>query len=275
MRSPTNFAQRLAGAWDVQGSMLCVGLDPDLRRLPAAVLREPDPIFAFLRAIVDATAPWCAAFKPQIAYFAAIGAERSLERLLAHIEARHPAHLRLLDAKRGDIGDTAVMYAREAFERYGADAVTVSPYLGPEGFAPFAEDPARGCFLLCRTSNPDSDVMQLHGEPPLYQRVAALAAGEWNRNGNLGLVAGATQPTALAEIRDLAGSLPLLVPGVGAQGGDVEAAVRAGRDSRGRGMLINSSRAILYASAGDDFASAAAAVARQTHQSIQAAAGAQ
>lgn len=267
-----SFMQRLARAWETNDSMLCVGLDPDLRRLPVPTLRDPDPIFTFLREIVDATAPYCAAFKPQIAYFAAARAEHSLERLLAHIAARHPAHIRLLDAKRGDIGDTAAMYAREAFERYDADAVTVSPYLGPEGFAPFVADPARGCFLLCRTSNPDSDVIQLHGSPPMYQRVAALAAGEWNRQGNLGLVAGATQPAALAEIRQLAGDLPLLVPGVGAQGGDVEAAVRAGRDVRGRGMLINSSRAILYASAGEDFAVAAAEVARRTHEDIQRAA---
>jgi orotidine-5'-phosphate decarboxylase len=272
MSSATTFTQRLAGAWQAHDSMLCVGLDPDLRRLPAAVLREADPIFTFLREIVDASAPFCAAFKPQIAYFAAVGAERSLERLMTYIATHHPAHLRLLDAKRGDIGDTAAMYAREAFVRYVADAVTVSPYLGPEGVAPFVADPARGCFLLCRTSNPDSDVMQLHGSPPLYQRVATLAAGEWNGNGNLGLVAGATQPAALADIRRLASDLPLLVPGVGAQGGDVEAAVRAGRDSQGRGMLINSSRAILYASAADDFPEAAAAVARQTHQAIQAAA---
>ena len=267
-----HFSERLEQAWAQHDSMLCVGLDPDLRKLPECVLREVDPIFSFLRAIVDATAPHCAAFKPQIAYFAAAGAERSLERVMDYIARQHPKHFRLLDAKRGDIGDTAEMYAREAFERYGADAVTVNPYLGPEGFEPFLRDPARGCFLLCRTSNAGSDEVQLHGRTPLYQTIALAAAGRWNSQGNLGLVAGATQPAALAEIRRLAKDLPLLVPGIGAQGGDVQAVVSGGRSSAGYGLLINSSRAILYAAADRGFAEAAGAAAEHACREIRQAA---
>ncbi len=267
-----HFRERLEQAWAHHDSMLCVGLDPDLRKLPDCMLREADPIFSFLRAIVDATAPYCAAFKPQIAYFAAAGAERSLERVMDYIANRHPKHVRVLDAKRGDIGDTAEMYAREAFERYGADAVTVNPYLGPEGLEPFTRNPERGCFLLCRTSNSGSDEIQLHGQTPLYQFIASAAATRWNGQANLGLVAGATQPAALAEIRRLAADLPLLVPGIGAQGGDVDAAVAAGRSANGYGLLINSSRAILYAGADAAFAGAASAAAERACQQIRQAA---
>ena len=264
-----HFEDRLQRCWHRLPSMLCVGLDPDLRRLPEIVLREADPVFAFNKAIIDATADFCCAFKPQIAYYAAIGAERSLERTMGYLANRFPEHLRLLDAKRGDIGDTASMYAVEAFDRYDADALTANPYLGPEGFAPFVARADRGCFLLCRTSNAGSDVLQGHGDPPLFEQIAKAASSQWNSNRNLGLVAGATDAAALGRIRHIAPDLPLLVPGIGAQGGDLAETLLHGARSDGFGLLINSSRGVIYASSGADFAEAARVAAQATHLAIQ------
>jgi len=200
--------------------------------------------------IVDATAPYVCAFKPQIAYFAAAGAEAALERIITYVHDNHPLLPVILDAKRGDVGSTARQYAREAFERYDADAVTVNPLLGPESVEPFLEYPERGVILLCRTSNPGSDWLQLQpAEDPLYLRVAQ-AALDWNRNDNLMLVAGATQPAELARIRERVGDMPLLVPGVGAQGGDLQAVLARGCDSRGQGLVINSARGVIFAGEG-------------------------
>ena len=263
------FEDRLLRCWQRLPSLFCVGLDPDLRRLPAIVLREADPIFAFNKAIIDATADFCCAYKPQIAYYASVGAERSLERTMDYLRNHYPDHLRLLDAKRGDIGDTADMYAVEAFDRYDADALTANPYLGPEGFAPFVARSDRGCFLLCRTSNAGSDVLQGRGTPPLFEVVAQHAAEHWNANRNVGLVAGATDVTALARIRQVAPDLPLLVPGVGVQGGDLDAAVRHGCRTDGLGLLISSSRGVIYASPDGDFADAARRAAQSNHLAIQ------
>lgn len=251
--------------------MLCVGLDPDPARLPPHLAGAPDAILRFCREIVDATADLACAFKPQVAYFAAQRAEEQLEALIAHIHERHPGVPVVLDAKRGDIGPTAEQYAREAFERYRADAVTVNPYMGFDSVEPWLEHAGRGVILLCRTSNPGgADLQSLDvGGERLYERVARLAAGPWNRGGELGLVVGATVPAELARVRALAPALPLLVPGIGAQGGDVAATVAAGRDAGGMGMMINSSRAILYAGRGEDFAQAARRAALDTRDLIE------
>ncbi len=265
-----SFSLSLTAAWAHSNSLLCVGLDPDPARFPAHLAGRSDATFEFCKAIVDASADLVCAFKPQIAYFAAQRAEDQLEALIAHIHEHHPAVPVVLDVKRGDIGPTASQYAREAFERYRADAVTVNPYMGFDSIEPWLEHEGRGVFLLCRTSNPGGADLQLLdvGTERLFERVARLAAGPWNRSGQLGLVVGATAPAELARVRELAPTLPLLVPGIGAQGGDVEATVRAGRTANGTGMVINSSRAILYAGSGEDFAQAARQAATDARDQI-------
>ena len=270
----TSFTALLRQAWTRRDSMLCVGLDPDLSRLPEGIERTPAGVEAFCRQIVDATGDLVCAFKPQIAYFAAIGAERELERLCTHIRDSHPDVPLILDAKRGDIGDTAALYAREAFERYGAHAVTVNPYLGTDSLEPFLSHAGRGVIVLCRTSNAGSGEFQsgLIEGAPLYERVARTATDVWARRGEVALVVGATYPDELARVRSIVGDMALLVPGIGAQGGDVAAVVRAGRDSSGYGLIVNSSRAVLYADAGTGFATAARAVASATRDAIRAAA---
>jgi orotidine-5'-phosphate decarboxylase len=264
------FAEKLESRWRSADSLLCVGLDPDPSRFPAHLRDRDDEIFAFCAAIADATAAYACAFKPQIAYFASARAEDQLESLLTHLRRQHPQIPVVLDAKRGDIGATAEHYAREAFERYGADAVTLSPFMGHDSLEPFLAHAGRGIFLLCRTSNAGGDDLQMLdvGGERLFERIARLAAGTWNRSGRLGLVVGATYPAELARVRQIVGDLPLLVPGIGAQGGDVQASVHAGQTADGTGMLINSSRAILYASTGEDFAAAAATAARRTRDEI-------
>jgi orotidine-5'-phosphate decarboxylase len=253
-----DFLDRLNQAWDAHDSLLCVGLDPDPQRFPAALGQGAGAILAFNEAIVAATRDLVCAYKPQIAHYAAIGAEAQLEATIAMIRRLAPHALVILDAKRGDIGSTAAMYAREAFERYGADAVTVNPYLGSDSLDPFLAWADRGTVVLCRTSNAGAAEFQdTPSEDPLYLRVARRAAESWNRRRNLMLVAGGTQPEELARIRAVAPDIPLLVPGVGAQGGDAGSVVRAGVDATGRGLVVNSSRAILYASDGADFAEAA------------------
>lgn len=253
--------------------MLCVGLDPDPERFPEAIGRTARDIPAFCAAIIDATADLVCAYKPQIAHFAAVGAEPELERVIQEIRRRAPAALVILDAKRGDIGSTAEMYAREAFDRYGADAVTVNPYLGTDGLQPFLDRTDRGTIILCRTSNPSSaEVQNRPDAPPVYEQVARLAAGRWNAAGNVMMVAGATHPEELARVRELAPDIPLLVPGLGAQGGDPARIVRAGLDARGRGLVVSSSRAILYASDGTDFADAARAEAQRSRDALREAA---
>jgi orotidine-5'-phosphate decarboxylase len=268
------FIDKLSAAWTAHDSLLCVGLDPDIAKFPAHLRDRPDAIFAFCKEIIDATADTACAFKPQIAYFAALAAEDQLEAICAYLRATYPQIPIVLDAKRGDIGATAEQYAREAFERYGADAVTVNPYMGFDSIAPYLEWKDRGAIVLCRTSNPGgSDLQFLNADgKPLYQHVAQLVAEKWNTNGQCGLVVGATFPAELAKVREIAGDMPLLVPGIGAQGGDVQATVQAGRTGVGAGMMINSSRAILYAKpdekTGEDFAQAARRVARETKDAI-------
>ncbi len=270
------FIDKLNQAAQRNGSMLCVGLDPEPARFPDHLRGDGKAIFAFCAAIVDATADLVLAFKPQIAYFAAHRAEDQLERLMEHMRQVAPQVPVILDAKRGDIGSTAEQYAIEAFERYGADAVTLSPFMGFDSVQPYLKRHDKGAFLLCRTSNPGGDDLQsqrlgsIEGQPLLYEHVASLAQGAWNTNGQLGLVVGATYPAEIARVRELAPTLPLLIPGVGAQGGDAAATVRAGWRSGGP-IVVNSSRAILYAEAGVDFAKAARAEALRTRDTLQAA----
>ena len=265
------FMQQLRRRWDDAGSLVCVGLDPEPGKFPAKFRDDPDGVFGFCRAVVDATAEYACAFKPQVAHFAALGAEDALERLVEHIHSAHPGIPVILDAKRGDIGSTAMHYAAEAFDRYRADAVTANPYLGRDSLQPFLDRADRGVVILCRTSNPGAadlqDLAMADGRP-LYQHVAGTVARDWNANGNCLLVVGATWPEQLREVRAIVGDLPFLVPGVGAQGGDVEAVVRNGRTADGTGLLVSSSRAILYASTADDHATASAAAARALRDEI-------
>ncbi|MEO8938678.1 MAG: orotidine-5'-phosphate decarboxylase [Burkholderiaceae bacterium] len=268
------FVDRLAHRWSAGRTMLCVGLDPDPARFPAH-LKGDAAIFDFCRAIVDATHDLVCAFKPQIAFFAAHRAEDQLEDLIAHIHARYPDVPVILDAKRGDVGSTSEQYAREVFERYGADATTVQPYQGYDAIAPYLAYPDKGTIILCRTSNLSGDELQAlqvrsdRGDEPLYLHVARLVAEHWNTNGQCGLVVGATYPKELAAVREVVGDMPILVPGVGAQGGDLEASVAAGATAAG-GLLVSSSRAVLYAGNGEDFADAARRVAIDTRDAIEA-----
>ena len=276
-----NFIDKLHAAERAHQSLLCVGLDPDPAKLPGAWRGQPERIFDFCARIVDATADLVIAFKPQIAYFAAHRAEAQLERLMDHMRANAPAVPIILDAKRGDIGSTAEQYAIEAFERYGADAVTLSPFMGFDSVQPYLAHAGKGAFLLCRTSNPGGDDLQsqrlasVPGQPLLYEHVAKLAQGPWNVNGQLGLVVGATYPAEIERVRQLAPTLPLLIPGVGAQGGDALATVRAGYRQHNGGtsgpIIVNSSRAILYASSSDDFDQAARREALKTRAVLEAA----
>ena len=280
MNSRSNtFNQQLQSAWASQGSMLCVGFDPDPKRLPLSLQGNPEGIYEFCREIADATADLVCAFKPQFAYFASQRAEAQLEKLIKHLKDKYPHIPVILDSKRGDIGSTADHYALEAFDRYGADAVTVNPYMGFDTIEPYLKHSGKGVIVLCRTSNPGGSDLQFlnvapHGEP-LYLHVAKLAAQQWNRSGHISLVVGATFPEEIAKVRAIVGDMPLLIPGIGAQGGDIDATVNAGKvaGKPGTGMIINSSRAILYASSGPDFAQAARAVAMSTRDALRAAAG--
>lgn len=276
-----SFLARLLAAERRNESMLCIGLDPEPGKFPAPWTGDASKIATFCERIVDATKDLVIAFKPQIAYFAAHRAEDQLERVMAYIRRTAPEVPVILDAKRGDIGSTAEQYAREAFERYQADAVTLSPFMGFDSVEPYLRWPGKGAILLCRTSNPGGSDLQnqrladVDGQPRLYEHLAALAQGPWNRNGQLGLVVGATFPDELARVRALAPTLPLLIPGVGAQGGDAAATVRAawrgGAGGTTAPIVVNSSRAVLYAGQGEDFAQQARQVAQATRQALAAA----
>ena len=265
-----NFMDSLNAAWQKNNSLLCVGLDPDPAKFPSHLKGTPDGIFEFCASISDATADLVCCFKPQIAYFAAHRAEDQLEALIAHIHAKHPSIPVILDAKRGDIGSTAEQYAIEIFKRYQADAITVNPYMGRDSVDPYLAYPDKGVILLCRTSNPGGSDLQFLdvGGEKLYERVARLVASDWNTTGQCALVIGATFPGEIARVRKIVGDLPLLVPGIGAQGGDVEATLKAGKTPKGTGLMINSSRAILYAGKREDYAIAARQAAIETRDSI-------
>lgn len=275
------FLDMLRAAERQNQSMLCVGLDPEPAKFPGAMKGDASKIYDFCAAIVEATADLVSAFKPQIAYFAAHRAEDQLEKLMAYMRKVAPQVPVILDAKRGDIGSTAEQYAKEAFERYGADAVTLSPFMGFDSVQPYLKYHGKGAFLLCRTSNPGGDDLQAQrlasvpGEPLVYEHIARLAQGPWNLNGQLGLVVGATYPAEIERVRAVAPTVPLLIPGVGAQGGDAAATVKAGwrgtASETAAPIVVNSSRAVLYASAGPDFAAAARKVAAETRHTLQAA----
>ncbi|NNC97928.1 MAG: orotidine-5'-phosphate decarboxylase [Gammaproteobacteria bacterium] len=266
-----SFIQKLEIRWHEHKTLVCVGLDPDPVRFPEIIGDGPDAIFAFSRAIVDATADLVCAYKPQIAHFASLSAEDQLKDIIDYIHSEYPDVPVILDAKRGDIGSTAERYAREAFERYQADAVTVNPYLGIDGVKPFTDYADKGVILLCRTSNPsarefqDLDV----GGIPLYEQVATTIANNWNQNNNCALVVGATWPEQLGKIRKIIGDMPILVPGIGAQGGDLEGTLRHGLNSQQAGLIISSSRGVLYASKETDFAQAARIVVSEMNSVIQ------
>ncbi len=268
-----NFIDQLHQAETLNDSLLCVGLDPEPSKFPGAWKGDAGRIFDFCSAVVDATKDLVSCFKPQIAYFAAHRAEDQLERLMAHIKRVAPSVPVILDAKRGDIGATAEQYAKEAFVRYQADAVTLSPFMGFDSIEPYLRYPDKGAILLCRTSNKGGDDWQMQrladvpGQPRLFEHLAQIAQSQWNKNGQLGLVVGATYPEEIRRVRELAPSLPLLIPGVGAQGGDAQATVQAGLTAQGT-IIVNSSRAVLYASSGEDFAGAARRVALQTRDTL-------
>ena len=265
-----SFIDALRIRWQSADTLVCVGLDPEPAKFPARFAADSDAVFAFCRDIVDATAQYACAFKPQIAHFAALGAEDALARLIAHAHSAHPGIPVILDSKRGDIGSTAQHYASEAFDRYAADAVTANPYLGRDSVQPFLDRADRGVIVLCRTSNPGAGDLQdltIDGRP-LYQHVAQKVAQEWNGHGNCALVVGATWPQQLREVRAIVGEVPFLVPGVGAQGGDVEAVVNNAKTADGTGLMVSSSRAILYASDGTDYAEAAAQAAKALRDEI-------
>lgn len=274
-KNPGSFRDQIEAAWASQGSMLCLGLDPDPQRFPASIGKGPKATLNFCKEIADSCADLVCAFKPQFAYFASQRAEDQLEELIAHLKRSYPQIPVILDAKRGDIGSTAEHYALEAFERYGADAVTVNPYMGKDSIEPYLQHPGKGVIILCRTSNPGgSDIQNLpiNSNQAVFEHVARLAK-EWDRAGQIALVVGATFPQEIAQVRAIVGDMPLLIPGIGAQGGDIEATVTAGQVANrpGTGMMINSSRAILYASAREDFADAARNVAMATRDAIRSA----
>ena len=270
MTNPTKtFTSALAQAWQDNNSLLCVGLDPDPAKFPSHLRGKPDAIFEFCSAIVDATADLACAFKPQIAYFAANRAEDQLEALIARIHERHPGIPVILDAKRGDIGNTSRLYAKAFFEQFSFDAVTVAPYMGRDSVAPFLEFPGKWAIVLALTSNAGSADFQFTPQEngaPLYDKVIR-STQQWGSPDNLMFVVGATHPEQFAAIRKTAPGHFLLVPGVGAQGGDLAEVCRYGMTDE-VGLLINASRAILYAGSGRDFAERARAAALELQREM-------
>ena len=264
------FIKKLEACWASSNSLLCVGLDPSWSQLPEHLKTDNEPIFEFCKAIVDATHDLVCAYKPQFAHFASVGAEDQLDKTLDYVRETYPHIPIILDAKRGDVGSTAAMYAAEAFDRYKADAITVNPYMGQDSAQPFLDRKDKGVIFLCPTSNAGAGDIQdlLVDDQPVYEHVANMINEKWNTNGNCCLVVGATWPEQMGRLRQLSGDLPFLVPGVGAQGGDVEALVKAGQTANGTGLMVNSSRAVIYASGGKNFAGAAREVAIKTRDTI-------
>lgn len=244
-----SFADRLRNTWKTTNSLVCVGLDPDVAKIPARFANSSQPIFEFNREIIDATHDLVCAYKPQIAFYSAAGAERELELTIEHIRKRAPHAIVILDSKRGDVGNTATAYAAEAFDRYKADAVTINPYMGEDSVRPFIKDASRAAIVLCRTSNSGARDFQdlLIDGKPLYQHVAQRAAREWNQLRNVLFVVGATYPEEMAQLRKAHPEITFLVPGIGAQGGDLKATLDNGLDANKQGLLISSSRQIIFA----------------------------
>jgi len=267
----TIFSEKLFHRWKSSHSLLCIGLDTDLEKIPQVLRSEKYPLFAFNKAIIDATHDLVCAYKPQIAYYSAFGAENQLEMTMQYLRATYPEIPTILDSKRGDIGSTAEMYAKEAFERYKADAVTVNPYLGGDTLEPFLSRADKGIIVLCKTSNPGSGEIQSiktdDGEE-IYKKVAYLSQNRWNLNNNVCLVVGGTYPDELKKVRKIAPDIPILVPGVGTQGASIKAIVKSGMADDHAGLIINSSRSIIYASYEADFAEAAAEKAKSIRDEI-------
>jgi len=264
----------LEAQWE-QGKFLCVGLDCDFEKIPKHLHKGSirEVLVTFSKAIVDATKDIVAVYKPNSAFYEAHGEEgvAALKEISEYIIGQAPAVPIILDAKRADIGNTNAGYVDSIFNHLQMDAVTVHPYLGSEAIQPFLDEKDKGVIVLCRTSNPGAAELQdlLVDGMPLYKKVAHLVAEKWNANGNCGVVVGATYPEELREVRAIVGDIPILIPGIGAQGGDLEKTVAAGKDSRGRGMIISASRSVIFASAGEDFAEAARSSARTLDESIK------
>ncbi len=252
------FIEKLNKIWEKNNSFVCVGLDPDLTKIPQFLLEKEYPIFEFNKAIIDATADLVCAYKPQVAYYAGQDCEKELQMTITYLSENYPEIPIIFDSKRGDIGSTAEMYAKEVFDRYGADSVTVNPLMGTDTLKPFLDYEDKGVIALCRTSNPSGDEIQnlIANDKPVYKIIAEYARDKWNYNNNLLLVVGATYPEELGEIRKVCPDMPFLVPGIGAQGGDVEKVLANGLTKDGLGLVINSSRGIIYASKDKDFAEA-------------------
>lgn len=262
------FREKLSASWAKNNSLLCVGLDPDHERLPAGRSQ-----FEFNKAIIDATHDLVCCYKPNSAFYEALGSEgvEQLKLTCHYLQENYPDTPVLLDYKRGDIGNTNRGYAEFAFHYLKADAITLQPYQGGQALQPFFDYEDKGIFILVKTSNEGSGEFQnlvLDGRP-LYEHVTETAMKSWNKNGNIMVVAGATYPKELERIRELVGQeTPILVPGMGAQGGDTEAIMKAGMNENHAGLIINSSREILYASSGEDFSEAARQKAEQTRNEI-------
>jgi orotidine-5'-phosphate decarboxylase len=258
-----SFQSKLKQATQQNNSLLCVGLDTDLAKLPDAVRSKTDPVLYFNQQIIDATADLVCCYKPNFAFYGALGESgwKTLKATIEHVPDHIPV---LVDAKVGDIGNTAAHYAEMFFEGLGADGLTVTPYMGEDCVKPFLAYAEHTTFLVCLTSNKGADDFEKKKTDgiPLYEHVITKAK-EWTTAGNCGLVIGATQPESFAQVRSLAPDMPLLIPGVGTQGGSAEVPVRNGCDSNGAGILVNSSRGIIFASSGEDYAQAARAAARE------------
>ena len=262
---------------------MCVGLDSDFERIPEAIRQAGvgETMVAFNRAIIDATKDLVCAYKPNSAFYEAHGDEgwRALRETIQYINDTVPEIPVILDAKRADIGNTNNGYVRSAFDHLHADAITVHPYFGSDALSAFFERRDKGIIVLCRSSNPNSGEIQslevrgpstsLGASEPLYQVIARMIAGPWNANGNCAIMVGATQLDELQEVRKIVGDMPILIPGIGVQGGDLEKTVAAAKDSRGKGMIISASRAVIFASGGNDFAEAARERATALHGAIQ------
>jgi orotidine-5'-phosphate decarboxylase len=254
MNAITKYEQRA----EEVNSLLCVGLDSDYSRLPVRFQDDKWPQFAFNRWVVEQTHPFVSAYKPNMAFYEARGAQglQELALTLDYLREQHPGILTICDAKRADIGSTSAAYARAVFDELGFDAVTLHPYLGRDALAPFLGRGDRGCIILCRTSNPGAGEFQdlmIDGQP-LWAVVARQVCARWNSADNCMLVVGATYPDELRRVREIVGEMTLLVPGVGAQGGDIAAVMGAGLNRNGLGLIVNASRSVLFA---DDPAAAA------------------
>lgn len=276
MNSTTSFIEKLEACWQ-RDNLVCVGLDSDYEQLPDIIKAGrsvEDTLFHFNREIIDATHDLVCAYKPNAAFYEAQGEAgwRALLQTVRYVRETYPHIPVILDAKRGDIGSTNIGYVQSAFDYLGVDAITVHPYLGREALAPFLARKEKGIIVLARTSNPGAgefqDMPVGPEQEPLYMTVARHVAQDWNTNGNCAIVVGATYPDELRRTRALVGDIPILIPGIGTQGGEVAATVKAGQDSRGQGMIISASRSIIFASRGNDFAASARSAAEQLRTEI-------